>query len=427
MARALAWHARGHRFDSDILHKPRPRTRGRGFLPFETKHEKNETNGSNKVNKKTAPEPLKTAKLTISNVRSFVSYYIYSNDNGKLKRQIVHCPAAYKTDVEITKWGAAKVKEINEQIRGGAAFMSAKKSKKIVDENACSLIEQLQKSIDERRYQLRKKSIQTYTSEVRGLAAYLSEKKSIGIAAESFTPDFAKKYRIHLLEKGRKPNGVNRSFARLRVIFNLLVDCGTLKKSPLTGLKSLQETEHFSNVAITKDDQHIILTHFDVTDVDMYFFLHFMYHSFIRPKELIGLKIKHISTDRITIIGEISKNRKTQTVPINPKLRQIIDEMELHNYGKECYIFGKRLRICGVCCAANYAYNLHRAAILSLGLDKNYTLYSWKHAGAIAALQVLKNAKKVSILLRHSSIAITDTYFKSLGLTIFDDVSDVSW
>ena len=59
--------------------------------------------------------------------------------------------------------------------------------------------------------------------------------------------------------------------------------------------------------------------------------------------------------------------------------------------------------------------------MLALELPTGYTLYSWKNTGAVMMYKEGVKMKYISLYMGHSSIEITDEYFKSLGI---DDVMD---
>ena len=70
----------------------------------------------------------------------------------------------------------------------------------------------------------------------------------------------------------------------------------------------------------------------------------FVYYTAIRPgTELRLLKIKQISFQArtITVINEIAKNKRTETVDIpNDLYRIMVNEWQLHKYDSELYVFG---------------------------------------------------------------------------------------
>jgi integrase len=81
-------------------------------------------------------------------------------------------------------------------------------------------------------------------------------------------------------------------------------------------------------------------------------------------------------------------------------------------------LFGKNLEIgTALSCQTNYPYNAHAAALVATGLDGlGYSLYSWKHTGAVRAYESGLDIKKLQRLLRHSSLTITDIYLRSLNV-----------
>jgi integrase len=53
-----------------------------------------------------------------------------------------------------------------------------------------------------------------------------------------------------------------------------------------------------------------------------------------------------------------------------------------------------------------------------LNLSKDYTLYSWKHSGVVAAYKAGIDIKTIQSQCRHQSLEQTDIYLKSLGLNV---------
>jgi len=58
----------------------------------------------------------------------------------------------------------------------------------------------------------------------------------------------------------------------------------------------------------------------------------------------------------------------------------------------------------------------YRKLTKDLKLNKDYTLYSWKHSGVVAAYKAGIDIKTIQSQCRHHSLEQTDIYLKSLGL-----------
>ena len=56
--------------------------------------------------------------------------------------------------------------------------------------------------------------------------------------------------------------------------------------------------------------------------------------------------------------------------------------------------------------------------IEDLELNTDYTLYSWKHSGVVAAYNAGVDIKTIQNQCRHHSLEQTDVYLKSLGLGV---------
>jgi len=59
-----------------------------------------------------------------------------------------------------------------------------------------------------------------------------------------------------------------------------------------------------------------------------------------------------------------------------------------------------------------------RKLVKELNLGKDYTLYSWKHSGVVAAYNAGVDIKTIQGQCRHQGLEQTDIYLKSLGLGV---------
>ena len=141
-----------------------------------------------------------------------------------------------------------------------------------------------------------------------------------------------------------------------------------------------------------------------------------VYYTFIRPcQELTNMKIEWISFDDaiITVPGYISKNRKTQVIPIPEQLLKLFTDMELYNYPSHYYVFGK-MGPSEKKSSRDYWSKRFTAILRKLKFDEGYSLYCWKHTGNkrahIAGIPMieLKNQN------RHHSFDEMEHYVNSL-------------
>ena len=69
--------------------------------------------------------------------------------------------------------------------------------------------------------------------------------------------------------------------------------------------------------------------------------------------------------------------------------------------------------------------NRFRRLITELHLGKDYTLYSWKHSGVVAAYNAGIDIKTIQNQCRHHSLEQTDIYLKSLGLGVSQAINEI--
>lgn len=140
-----------------------------------------------------------------------------------------------------------------------------------------------------------------------------------------------------------------------------------------------------------------------------------LYYCAIRPgTEMRLLKVGDIDLNKKTIRvrAELAKNKTTEIVVFPSELLDHMLSLNLDQYDKELYLFGKYGSPAIVPMGKNTMrnrFNLYRDA-LKISPDKKF--YSWKHTGAISAVDNGASIYEVKDQLRHKSIATTEEYLK---------------
>ena len=151
-------------------------------------------------------------------------------------------------------------------------------------------------------------------------------------------------------------------------------------------------------------------------DPKLWLYIQFVFYCFIRPsRELPHIKAGNIMMDEreVLVWADHSKNKKTQYVSI-PDV--FMDDLEfVYDMGPDEYIFTQRwdkTKPIG----RNTMSARHRQILKEMNFGKGYCLYSWKHTGAIQAIQAGVNVKELQTQLRHYSLVETDKYLRQLGV-----------
>jgi len=153
-------------------------------------------------------------------------------------------------------------------------------------------------------------------------------------------------------------------------------------------------------------------------DPELWLFVRFMYYCFIRPRELRAMRVAHLLLDdgRIYVPGSISKNGKSEYVAIPDAFLPVLEDYYATASPNE-YLF-PRASDATKPVAENDMYNRHRAILKELDFPQGYTLYSWKHTGAIQAVKAGVGVKALQIQLRHHSLDQVNDYLRQMG--VFD-------
>ena len=159
-------------------------------------------------------------------------------------------------------------------------------------------------------------------------------------------------------------------------------------------------------------------------DEDLYLFIQFIYYCFIRPNELRHLRIqdiyfyeKQIRIPQVTnVLNEkirVSKNRKTEFITIPQVFFPAIEHLKY--YPAKQFVFPSKIDQSKPI-GRSTMYRRHKAILDKLGFGEGYTLYSWKHTGAVAAAKAGISLKEIQMQLRHHSLDETDKYLRQMGV-----------
>lgn len=376
-----------------------------------------------------------SAKLYPSKERKGARYHIkfaaFDEKIGRLRVKKIWIPAEYKTDKEKRAKAAIWIAQINKDLEDGKCFKDENNTPETCKKNApISLIVALKKQIETKKTELRKKSASTYQYALSGFLAFLEANKLNMLLVIEFNRAKVFEFRTYLkVVKGCSNRTANNNIGLVGSLFEMLKDRDIIELNPFSKIKPLPEIDSEANTAFTLDHQIALENWIKENDPMLFLFTRFIYYAFIRPKELRQLKGTDINlvSKTITVRGTIAKNKKTQTIPINYKLLEAIGAKISTLPNK--YLFGSRLEfLSGFPMSENYAYNRHKKALLACGLTGlNYTLYSWKHTGACRAIEAGVNPRKLQGLLRHSSLSETDTYLRSLGISLQNEELKEIW
>ena len=228
------------------------------------------------------------------------------------------------------------------------------------------------------------------------------------------------------LKKRYSPVTVRNKLLSLKAIFS------HYKRNPFDNIKAnYSRKDSDFNQPFSDYERAEIETYLQEQDERLFLFTRFIFYAFIRPKELISLKVKDIDlrTRTIKVSGKVSKNKRSAAVPIIKPLFDLILKHGLLNYPANFFLFGQNLKPGEKRAAMNEANNRHREALKALNLyrERETVLYSWKHTGNINLYLVKPDLKLLQQMNRHAEVSTTEIYLRRLGLFLNSAAFDVEY
>lgn len=340
----------------------------------------------------------------------FVYYYIPVNNGTSHKR------------IKVSD-GINRLKTVEERIKYAENLILKIKdgsySKKYNSKSNGSV---LSKALNLKRNSRNKKTISAYENH---LDIYLKFLKSIGKHELNVKKIDAEEFKIYLINIGLSGKTIKNYLSSIKALYNKHIDVNEIYnfRNPFQNLENITVASKskmwFNDFQIEKVKNYLIRS----KQYDLWLACQLQYYCFIRPNELRQLKASHFNLNAgyIEITSDISKNNKTQKVSIPNSFYQnleFIDKMKPNQY-----IFpSKRM---GKCIGRNTFTKKHNKALKTVGINGNYSLYSWKHTGVVKSVKNGIYIKDLQLQLRHSSLDMVNEYLKDLGILDLDRIKDV--
>ena len=197
-----------------------------------------------------------------------------------------------------------------------------------------------------------------------------------------------------------------------------------LNKNPWKKIEALPEVTR-KNLTYTSKQRETIFNELLLkNETVLYVICRMIYKIFIRPgNETRFLQVQDVNLieNKIWIEGDISKNRKTQWVPLPEDLKEELLKIGIENVPGEYYIFGKR-GPSKYPVSRDYWSKKFTAIVRGLGISKGLTLYSFKHTGNQVAHLNKMPLMQQKDLNRHHSLDQMNTYLEGMRMPDADDL-----
>lgn len=260
--------------------------------------------------------------------------------------------------------------------------------------------EALRDFLQANRQRWRPATFEQYESIVNVLADWL--------AGRELTPERLDEF-LHQVLAQRHPTTYNKYLAILPRLFR-----GAGLGFSLAGAQKARAVSTPARY-FQRHQAKLLLRRIDDADPELGLFVRFLYYCFIRPKELRMLRAGDVLLEEgeIRVPGDASKNTRTQFVAIPDAFRPSLEG--LYELEPGVLLFPSPLDA-SKALSKNSMYRRHKAFLDALNFGPGYTLYSWKHTGAVAAAKAGISIKELQMQLRHHSLDETDKYLRQMGV-----------
>lgn len=264
---------------------------------------------------------------------------------------------------------------------------------------------------------LRKKTHQDYKSKLAMFVGYIEEKQRnipIPLIDRSIIFPF---FEFLVSDRDLCRQTVSKYMQTVRMFFNWCEDVGVrdYETNPVKRIPKMGRVIDCSPGVFSKSDRERLRDAIKPKEPWLWLACEILYYCAVRPgTEMRLLKVGDIDLHKksICIHAELAKNKMTETVLFPYEVLEHMLSLNIQQYDKNLYLFGKY----GVPSSEPMGKNTmrnrfnHYRELLHISTDKKF--YSWKHSGALSAIDNGATIYEVKDQLRHKSIMTTEEYLR---------------
>lgn len=344
----------------------------------------------------------------------YIEFRAYDPEMGKMRRKTIKLNRI-KGLTNRRMYARGVIKRLTDQLNRGWNPWIAKDVSELVEfEEAIKRYEaHIEKMLASGYF--RKETYDGYKSYVKIMREYISKARPIYYAYQ-FDRQFCVDFLDYVfIERDNGAQTRNNYLNFLRVFSGFLVEKSYLKSKPTDGISPISKRLYKKErECIPLDVVGRIAEYCREKEPDFLFACYLLYYCFIRPVEMTRLKVCHfnLKTCTLTIPGELSKNKTTQTITLPKKVILYGIEIGVFSAPMEDYIFSTGLKPGRLEIDPKHFRDHWDKVRRALNLRKEWKFYSLKDTGITEMCDNEVAPRSVKDQARHSSLAITDIYLE---------------
>lgn len=345
---------------------------------------------------------------------SYIEFRAYDPEKGKMRRKTVKLNRI-KGITNRRTYARGVIKRLTEQLNHGwNPWIANDTSDLVVFEDTIKRYEAHIEKMLANGY-FRKETYDGYKSYVKIMREFISKKRPT-----YYVYQFDRKFCVDFLdyvfiERNNGAQTRNNYLNFLRVFSGFLVEKGYLKSKPTDGISPISKRLYKKErECIPLDVVGHIADYCREKEPDFLFACYLLYYCFIRPVEMTRLRVRHFNLKActLTIPGELSKNKTTQTITLPKKVILYGIKIGVFSAPSDDFIFSYRLKPGRDEIDPKHFRDHWENVRKALGLKKEWKFYSLKDTGITEMCDKEIAPRSVKDQARHSSLAITDIYLE---------------
>lgn len=372
--------------------------------------------------------PSKKAK----DKRIHIQYHVWDEFKGKMVRiRYFKIPGENVRD-QINQAKVIIIPFIENKLLTGAVINSNKMAiKPDSNKTRLTIINAIKYAYELKKIRLGDRAKGNYAYYISGFEEYLISSNLQYTGIEKLTGDVARNFQIYLSEKGYSNRTINNFMDTIKTMVNALMklDNPPILKNPFTAITHIK-VGMGKNIAFNKEQKILILDYSQTKWPQAYLLGLFMYYTLMRTNEICEIQRKHIGYYQpgyIYLEGiDNSKRIYSRNIIITDHLNQLFNEFGIYDLPTDYYLFSKDRMLPGPeKIETKRMGGKYREWILDMIPElkgkREYTLYSWKHTGVVAAYVSGIAPYNIMQQTGHRDRQGFETYLKSLGLVTKSD------
>lgn len=273
---------------------------------------------------------------------------------------------------------------------------------------------------------LKKNSIKTIDHYIGVFQQWLKETSMANFHPSEFSKAHILEYRTWLMKRSIGNRTINNAVREVRDLFSFMIDNdeNLNYKNPAMRIRKLPNRAE-KNLAYTADVFQKLIDHLKENDPYLLFYIKIIAFGYIRTDEIRHIKIENIDVNsrKIKLTAVVNKTNSGTFKLIQENILNEFVSRELHQYPGHYYLFSKNNKPGPTMIGENYFRKRFKKVKDKFSIDRNHTLYGFRHTSITQLLESGQQWTKIMDLTDHDSMEAFQRYARTL---IGKDPEDMS-